>query len=210
MTRVKICGITCAEDAAAAARAGADALGFVFAPGSPRRASPEAIVAITAALPPFIAAVGVFVNQPLEEVIELAARCRLHVVQLHGDEDGEFARRLPFPVIRAVRVRDESSLAPLAAYPARAFLLDAFQEDRAGGTGRTFPWALALRAKAAGPIILSGGLGPENVGEAVRLVRPYAVDASSGLECLPGRKDHRKVEEFIAHVRAADLDASAR
>ncbi len=210
MTRVKICGITSAEDAVAAVEAGADALGFVFAPGSPRRASPEAIAAITAALPPFVATVGVFVDQPLAEIVAVATRCCLHLVQLHGDEDGEFARQLPLPVIRAVRVRDESSLVPLAAYPARAFLLDAFQEGRPGGTGRTFPWALALRAKSSGPIILSGGLGPENVGEAVRRVRPYAVDASSGLECLPGRKDHRKVEEFIAHVRAADLDASAR
>ncbi len=170
----------------------------------------QAIAAITTALPPFVATVGVFVNQPLEEVIEVAARCRLHFVQLHGDEDAEFASRLPLPVIRAVRVRDQASLAPLRSYPARAFLLDAFQEGRPGGTGRTFPWALALRAMGRAPIILSGGLGPENVGEAVRRVRPYAVDACSGLEYCPGRKDHRKVEEFIAHVRAADLESPAR
>jgi phosphoribosylanthranilate isomerase len=207
VTRVKVCGITCLEDARAAVAAGADALGFVFAEGSLRRAAPEAVAAIAAALPPFIATVGVFVDQPAAHIAELARRCGLQWVQLHGAEGPEVARALALPVIRAVRVRDRDSLRGLAAYPARAFLLDTFLEGRAGGTGRTFPWELALGAKAAGPLILSGGLTPENVAEAVRRVRPYAVDASSGLESVPGRKDRRKLEEFIAHVRRADRDA---
>jgi len=210
VTRVKVCGITGAEDAAAAVAAGADALGFVFAAGSPRRVEAGVAAGIAAALPPFIATVGVFVDQPLEEILEVAGRCRLQWIQLHGAEPPEFARRLPLPVIRAIRVRDEASLGPMRAYPAQAFLLDAFVEGCPGGTGRRFAWELAVLAKGAGPIILAGGLTPENVGEAVRRVRPYAVDASSGLECRPGRKDHRKLEEFIAHVRIADLDARRR
>jgi phosphoribosylanthranilate isomerase len=210
VTRVKICGITCLEDAGAAVAAGADALGFIFAPGSPRRVEPATAARMAAALPPFVTTVGVFVNQPLEEILEVACRCRLQMIQLHGAEPPDLARRLPLPVIRAIRVKDETSLAATAAYPARAFLLDAFVEGREGGTGRTFPWALAVLAKPAGPIILSGGLTPENVGEAVRRVRPYAVDACSGVECRPGRKDPRKLEEFVAHVRTADLDAGSR
>jgi phosphoribosylanthranilate isomerase len=138
--------------------------------------------------------------------VGVARGCGLHFVQLHGAEGPEFARRVPLPVIRAVRIRDAASLASLQGYPARAFLLDAFAEGQAGGTGLTFPWGLVELARPAGPIILAGGLTPANVGVAVRRAHPYAVDASSGLESRPGRKDHRKVEEFIANVRAADHD----
>ena len=206
MTRVKICGITCAADADAAVTAGADALGFVFVPGTPRCVQREQAAAIIAALPPFVAAVGVFVNAPLSEVIAIAAGCGLHYIQLHGEEGEAFARQLPLPVVRAVRVRDAASLAVLDTYPARAFLLDAFVPGLPGGTGRAFPWEIAAARAASARIILSGGLAPENVAAAIRRVRPYGVDASSGVERCPGRKDPRKLKEFIYHVRRADLD----
>ncbi len=205
MTRVKICGITSAEDALAAVEAGADALGFVFAPGTPRLVHPETAERIVAGLPPFVTAVGVFVDQPLEEVLRIAARCNLQAVQLHGDESEAFSRRIPLKVIKALRVRDVPDLRLIPTYPAHAFLLDAFVEGQAGGTGALISWDLAVHAKGHAPIILSGGLRPETVGLAVRRVRPYGVDVSSGVEAGPGRKDHQKVRKFIAAVRQADL-----
>lgn len=205
MTRVKICGITSAEDAAAATAAGADALGFVFVPGTPRLISPDAAARIVEGLPPFVTPVGVFVDQPLEEVLRIAAGCNLQAVQLHGDEPEDFSRRIPLKIIKALRVRDARDLRPIATYPAHAFLLDAFVEGQAGGTGVPLSWELALQARGQAPIVLSGGLRPETVGSAVRRVRPYAVDVSSGVEDRPGRKDHKKVREFIAAVRQADL-----
>jgi len=205
VTRVKICGITSAEDATAAVEAGADALGFVFVPGTPRLIHPEAAERIVAGLPPFITTVGVFVDQSLDEVLRIAARCNLQAVQLHGNEPEEYSRRIPLRVIKAVRVRDAESLRMLPTYPAHAFLLDAFVEGQAGGTGTPISWELAVQAKGHAPIILSGGLRPDTVGPAVRRVRPYGVDVSSGVEVSPGRKDHQKVREFIAAVRQADL-----
>lgn len=205
MTRVKVCGITCREDAVAAVEAGADALGFVFVPGTPRCVRPEVAEGIVGVLPPFITPVGVFMNQPLEEVVRIAARCGLQAIQLHGDEPEAYSRRIPLRVIKAVRVRDAESLRILPTYPAHAFLLDAFVEGQPGGTGTPIAWELAVQAKGHAPIILSGGLRPETVGPAVRRVRPYGVDVSSGVEVSPGRKDHQKVREFIAAVRQADL-----
>lgn len=204
MTRVKICGITTAEDAAAAVEAGTDALGFVFAPGTPRVVQPEAAARIIAGLPPFISTVGVFVNQPLEEILRIALHCGLQAVQLHGEEPEELGRRIPLKVIKALRVRDAESLEPIATYPAHAFLLDAFVEGKQGGTGTTLPWELAAEAAGRARIILSGGLRPDTVGHAIRLVRPYGVDVSSGVEQRPGRKDRQKVREFIDAVRQAD------
>ena len=204
MTRVKICGITAAEDAAAAVDAGADALGFVFVPGTERLVRLETVEQIVGNLPPFVTTVGVFVNQALEEVLRVVGRCRLQAVQLHGDEPEEYSRSLPIRVIKAIRVREARDLAPIGAYPAHAFLLDAFVEGKAGGTGATISWDLARQAKGKVPIILSGGLKPETVSQAVRTVRPYGVDVSSGVETSPGRKDQKKVREFIAAVREAD------
>jgi phosphoribosylanthranilate isomerase len=204
MTRVKICGITTAEDATDAVEAGADALGFVFVPGTPRAVPPEAVERIVAALPPFIATTGVFVDRPLQEILEIAALCRLQAIQLHGEEAAEVARSIPVKVIKAIRVKDAESLRLLATYPAHAFLLDAFVEGRPGGTGSVLPWDLAMQVKGQARIILSGGLRPDSVHQAVRLVRPYAVDVSSGVEIRPGRKDRQKVREFIAAVRRAD------
>lgn len=205
MTRVKICGITSAEDAAAAVEAGADALGIVLAPGTPRCVAPDAAAGILEAVPPLVTTVGVFVDHPLEDVLRIVSLLGLHAVQLHGREPAEYSRRLPVPVIRAVRVRDAESLRPLETYPARAFLLDAYVKGIPGGTGTPVALDLALQAKGRIPVILSGGLRPDTVAQAVRLVRPYGVDVSSGVEASPGRKDHRKVREFIVNVRQADL-----
>jgi phosphoribosylanthranilate isomerase len=204
MTRVKVCGITCLEDAWAALEAGADALGFVFASGSPRTIGPAQAAAIAAALPPFVWTVGVFVDQPLEEIVRIAGEVRLQAAQLHGNEPAEYSSRLPLPVIRAIRVRNAESLALIGAYPARAFLLDAYVEGQPGGTGKTVAWDLAAAVTGKAPIILSGGLRPDTVAEAIRRVRPFAVDVSSGVERAPGHKDHRKLKEFIAHVRETD------
>jgi len=205
MTRVKICGITSAEDAAAAVDAGADALGVVFASGTPRYVAPDVAAGILEAVPPLVATVGVFVDHPLEEVLRIVSVLGLHAVQLHGRESAAYSRRIPVPVIRAVRVRDAASLRSLETYPAHAFLLDAYVEGLPGGTGTPISLDLALQAKGRKPVILSGGLRPETVSQAVRLVRPYGVDVSSGVEASPGRKDHRKVREFIVNVRQADL-----
>jgi len=204
MTRVKICGITSVEDAAAAVDAGADALGLVFVPGTPRVIGREVAEQIVAGIPPLVTTVGVFVDQPLEEILSVIARCRLQAVQLHGNEPAALSREIPVKVIKAIRVRDGADLGEITTYPAHAFLLDAFVEGRPGGTGTTIPWDLARQAKGRVPVILSGGLRPDNVAQAVRAVRPFAVDASSGVETSPGRKDHRKVRDFIAAVREAD------
>jgi phosphoribosylanthranilate isomerase len=206
MTRVKICGITSRQDAAAAVAAGADALGFVFVLDTPRCIRAEVAERIVAGLPPFLTTVGVFVNQALDEVLEIAARCRLQAVQLHGEEPEEIARRIPVRVIKAIRVRNRESLRPVATYPADAFLLDAYVEGKAGGTGTAFPWDLVAAITERAPIILSGGLRPDNVEAAVRCLRPYAVDVSSGVEVRPGEKDPQKVREFVAAVRRADID----
>jgi phosphoribosylanthranilate isomerase len=205
MTRVKICGITSAEDAVAAVDAGADALGFIFVPGTPRYVTPEAAASVVERVPPLVATVGVFVDRPLDDLLRIVGALRLHAVQLHGYESAEYAGRMPVPVIRALRVQNAGSLQAMDTYPAHAFLLDAYVEGRPGGTGMPIPWDLALGAKGRKPIILSGGLRPDTVGEAVRLVRPYGVDVSSGVEQSPGRKDHRKVREFIVNVHRADL-----
>lgn len=205
MTRIKICGITSAEDAAAAVDAGADALGLIFAPGTPRYVSLEAATVIVDRVPPLVVTVGVFVDRPLEEVLRIVSALGLHAVQLHGQEPAAYSRRIPVPVIRALRVQDAASLQPLDSYPARAFLLDAYVEGVPGGTGTPISLELALQARGRKRVILSGGLRPDTVSQAVRIVRPYGVDVCSGVEASPGRKDHRKVREFIVNVRQADL-----
>ena len=204
MTRIKICGITGPEDASLAVEAGADALGFNFVPGTPRCVAPEIAGAIVAGLPPFVTAVGVFVDQSLEEVLRAAAVAGVGAVQLHGTEGADFARRIPLKVIKAIAVADRASLAAMAGYPAHAFLLDAHRAGSAGGTGQTFPWDVAVEARRHGRILLAGGLTPDNVAEAVRRVRPFAVDVASGVERCPGQKDPQKVRRFVAAVRRAD------
>lgn len=201
MVRVKICGITNRGDAEAAVAAGADALGFIFVAGTPRCLSPETARAIIRTLPPFVVPVGVFAGSPLAEVRGTVETCGLGAVQLHGGEDAAFAAAVPVRVIRSVRVQDAQSLEGLAGYPAHAFLLDAYAEDRIGGTGRRIPLELLRAARQLGRIVVSGGLTPENVAEVVAAVRPYAVDCSSGVERAPGLKDHAKVRAFVARVR---------
>src|SRR5690349_23957241 len=191
--KVKICGITNLDDGMAAATAGADALGFVFCETSPRCLSISAAARIVKELPPFIIKVGVFVNAPEDFVIRAVGACGLSLLQFHGDEPPEYCVQFGVMSMKAFRIRDASSLERLKDYPTDAWLLDAYVADKLGGTGETFDWERAVEAKRFGrPVFLAGGLTPENVAEAVRHVRPYAVDVSSGVEASPGKKDHAK------------------
>ncbi|HHN64012.1 MAG TPA: phosphoribosylanthranilate isomerase [Nitrospirae bacterium] len=200
MTRVKICGITNLEDARLAVEYGADALGFVFYEGSPRHVFPETVREIISHLPPFVTTVGVFVNAPPQEIRELMDLAGLDVVQLHGDEPQEECSLFP-RVIKAFRVRELSDIERLKGYSVSAYLLDAYDPEVPGGTGQTFNWDIAVEAKKYGPIILAGGLTPENVADAVSRVRPYAVDVSSGVEAQKGKKDPEKMRLFIERVK---------
>jgi phosphoribosylanthranilate isomerase len=204
MVRVKICGITNVEDALLAAEAGADAIGLVFYDKSPRVVTPERAAAIVSALPPFVQAVGLFVNADIDVVNATAEQCRLDLVQLHGDESPEFCAQSVRRVIKAFRVRDAASLDHLNDYRVAGFLLDAWSPLAHGGTGVTFNWELARDAGRFGPIILAGGLTPDNVRSAIETVAPFAVDVSSGVESAPGRKDPDKVRAFIARAKGLD------
>ena len=202
--KVKICGLTNLPDAAAATNAGADLLGFVFAPASPRCVTLATVADIARQLPAHVVKVGVFVNPPAELVRQAVGECGLGWLQFHGEETPEFCTRFGLSSVKAFRVRDECSLQALKDYPTDAWLLDAYDEKQSGGTGRTFNWELAVAAQKFGrPIFLAGGLTPANVAEAVRRVRPFAVDVSSGVESSPGRKDHTKVAAFIQAAKGA-------
>ena len=200
MVKVKICGITRLEDALLAARLGADALGFNFWPGSKRFIDPGVARAIVSRLPPFVTAVGVFVNQSPTDVLATAAQSGVTVVQLHGDEPQEDCNGYPIPAIKALRVAGPESLAAMDRYRVQAFLLDAPCAGF-GGSGAAFDWTLVREISARVSIILAGGLTPENVAEAVRTVRPWAVDVASGVEVSPGVKDPDKLARFIANAR---------
>ncbi len=210
MVRVKICGITNVEDALLAARAGADALGLIFAPESPRRVTLARAAAICRRLPPLLLRIGVFVNAPAAEVRRAVIACGLDAVQLHGEEPPSACRTIPVRVIKAFRLKEGADLPRLRRYRVDAWLVDAHASDgRRGGTGTLANWALARRAATMErPLILSGGLAPSNVAAAVRAVRPYAVDACSGVERAPGRKDPSKLEAFIRRARTADALAA--
>jgi len=202
MVQIKICGITNMGDAQAAAEAGADALGFVFHPASPRCVTPAQVKGIIGALPATVCTVGVFVNLPPDEVLEIAESCGLDFIQLHGSETPEYCRRLPRErLIKAVSLRNEGDLAETADYPVRAFLVDAHDPARFGGTGRTCDWSLARRFAARHPLILAGGLNADNIGAALEAVQPLAVDLSSGVETAPGKKDHDRVRAVVAAVK---------
>jgi phosphoribosylanthranilate isomerase len=194
---VKICGITLSEDAEAAVKAGAAAIGFVFWPGSPRFIDPYRARAIAATLPPFVTTVGVFVNQPIEYVTGVASLVRLGAVQLHGDETIEYAAALSGPVVKALSPGDGQA----AVWPARTMLLlDVHDPVRRGGTGRTIDWTAAARVAAERRVLLAGGLTPENVAEAVLRVRPFGIDVSSGVERAPGIKDHQRLRALFEAV----------
>jgi phosphoribosylanthranilate isomerase len=201
--KVKICGITNRDDALQACACGADALGFVFFTKSPRCIAPEAARAVIAELPPFVTAVGLFVNEEPARVQEVAAFCGLGAIQLHGDEGPKGCDFAPYRVVKALRVRDAASLERAGDFRVAALLLDAWVPGAYGGTGHTFNWELAAAVAQERPVILAGGLTAENVAEAVAAVRPYAVDVSSGVEAALGKKDPQKVAAFIENAKAA-------
>lgn len=206
MVRVKICGITNLDDALMAVEAGAYALGFNFYPRSPRYLRPEDARAIVEQLPSNVLTVGVFVNEALPETVaRIAVESRVGALQLHGDESPDYCRALKsFYVIKALRVHEGFVPESVTEYETEALLLDSFDRKERGGTGRTFDWEIAHRVNALVPkLFLAGGLSVENVAEAIRAVHPFAVDACSRLETVPGRKDEGCVRAFIAaaHVK---------
>ena len=203
MVKVKVCGITNPEDAHLAAGSGADAIGLIFAE-SPRKVSVEEAREIAAALPDGVLKVGVFVNEESGEVLRLAREVGLDYAQLHGDETPEtvtFLREGGVKVMKALRVRDEGSLAALDGYGADLIMLDAWSEKVRGGTGERFDWALAKSLRGRGNIVVSGGLSPENVREAISFFEPYGVDASSSLEDAPGKKNGERVRRFVSAAK---------
>jgi phosphoribosylanthranilate isomerase len=208
MTRVKICGLTTLADAEAAADLGAWALGMIFWPQSPRACTVEQAEAIGAQLHRRVELTGVFVNAPLDEVAVTADVCRFSMLQLHGDEGPaycqEVARRTGCKVIKAARVHDAAQVRALRAYHTDLHLLDAHSPRAPGGTGESFDWELARLHPGAPPVILSGGLTPDNVGQAIEAAAPFAVDTASGTEAAPGRKDPAKLIAFFRAVEAAD------
>ena len=198
--KLKICGITNLTDACTAVRLGADALGFIFAP-SPRRIAPQTARAIIRAVPRFVKTVGVFVNEAPATIREVMQHCGLDLVQLHGDESPALCEELMPCTIKALRIKDESSLQTSQPYygKVRALLLDTYSKEKAGGTGKTFDWKLAIKIKEQGtPIIISGGLAPSNIVTAIHTVRPYAVDVNSGAEERPGKKSHILMKAVMA------------
>lgn len=203
-TCIKICGLTREEDVDAAVAAGVDALGFVFYPSSPRYVSPQRAAELARRIPPFVDVVGLFVNESPEAVHATCAALPISLLQFHGDEDAAYCRQFARPYLRAARVRPGLDLVEFArAFPdARGLLLDAFVEGYGGG-GHVFDWSL-IPLNLPGFLVLSGGLTAKNVGEAMRRVRPVAVDVSSGVEMGKGIKDHSKIAAFVAAVRKAD------
>jgi phosphoribosylanthranilate isomerase len=205
-TRVKMCGTTRIEDALAAVRFGVDALGFIFCSKSPRYIVPEKAAAIIAQLPPFVDRVGVFVDTPLSEVVQVAGIGLSHV-QLHGDESADYClalrEKLPFcGIIKAFRVAAERCGDLFAPYQScvDAFLLDTYVKGTSGGTGLVFDWTIIDELQLQRPIILAGGISPENIALAIAAVRPYAVDINSGIELRPGVKDHQRLQTIMRKV----------
>jgi len=207
MVRVKICGITNEKDALWAVNLGADYIGFNFCKNSPRKISPKLATEIIGKLPPFTQPVGVFVNEEIRIVKRIAEKCRLGLVQLHGEESAEYCRNLGIAsprlkIIKAFRIRDKENLEGMEEYAVDFYLLDSYVPGIEGGTGEIFNWDLAVEVKQSGkPIFLAGGLTPNNVIEAIERVNPYAVDVASGVEKTPRRKDYELMRHFINRVR---------
>jgi phosphoribosylanthranilate isomerase len=207
--KVKICGITNEEDATWAVNLGANYIGLNFHSGSPRKVSPDLAARIAKKVPPFVPTIGVFVEQKADEILKIAEKVGLMGVQLHGDHTPEDCRaiseKMEITIIRAFRLGSEADLDAIAPFKSACthILLDAKVDGQPGGTGQTFPWELARRAKAFGlPIFVAGGLTPENVREAVSETQPFAVDVASGVEKSPKRKDLDKVKKFISEAKA--------
>ena len=208
-TRIKICGFTRVEDALTAARSGADAIGLIFYPASPRAVSIARAREISSALPPFVSTVALFVNETSQTVISTIAAVRPSILQFHGDEDESYCVQFGLPYMKAIRVGDQMTPGDLLEcqdrfHSAQALLLDTLSQHVYGGSGAAFDWSL-IPADMRSNIVLSGGLNPTNVNGAVKQIRPWAVDVSSGVETAEkGIKDHRKIEQFIEAVRNAD------
>ncbi|HKP13336.1 MAG TPA: phosphoribosylanthranilate isomerase [Blastocatellia bacterium] len=209
--RVKICGVRTLEEAEAAAESGADALGFNFWPRSPRHIAPAAASAIARRLSPLVSLVGVFVNEERGQIIEAAEQVGLHAIQLHGDESPSFCEGFGgLRVIKALRVTDDFDCRELEKYAVSMILLDAGVKGSYGGTGRRFDWRTAIEAKRYAPLMLAGGLRADNVAEAMTTVRPAALDVCSGVEAEPGRKDLRRLREFMVEVARANALLSSQ
>lgn len=200
-TRVKICGIKHLDDALKAIECGADAIGLIFVEKSPRYCSLAAARVVAESLPPFVTVVGLFMDAPAETVREAVKVVPLNLLQFHGDESPAFCDQFALPYIKVLRMRDNVNVVAFAQeYPnAAGILLDTYHE-KGGGTGETFDWSL-IPEDVPLPLILAGGLNPENVASAVEIVKPYAVDVSSGVESEPAIKDHKKIEQFIKEVQ---------
>jgi phosphoribosylanthranilate isomerase len=211
--KVKICGITNWADARRAVEAGADFLGFNFYPSSPRYITPAKARRIVQRLPKKISAVGVFVNESEDTILDIASTVGFVHLQLHGDESPATVARLGriFPVMKAIRVRKSFRPAQLARFKdAQAFLLDGFDANHWGGTGKTFDWGLVPKKNGDARIFLAGGITPENVGDAIRTARPYAIDVCSGVESKPGKKDPQRLRTFMQAVREAQRSKSRK
>ena len=207
MVSVKICGITNIRDAFRAAESGADALGFIFYPKSPRYLAPERAKEIIQKIPGSIGRVGVFVNQEIQAVKGIVSFCGLRLIQLHGDESLQYCSQFPrSSLIKVVSSWPEEEIQKLESYSVRAILVDAHEPGRYGGTGKNSDWALALKVRKTHPLILAGGLNKENIKRAIETVRPCAVDINSGVETLPGKKDPYKIREIMEIIRATDKD----
>ncbi|MFO1519710.1 MAG: phosphoribosylanthranilate isomerase [bacterium] len=203
---VKICGLTNLEDTLAAIEMGADLLGFNFYPESPRYLAYEKAEMIFQEVPPNILKVGVFVNEDIQTVIDLACQIGLDYLQFHGDESPEYCNPIGRPWFKAIRLADENALETIPQYDCEWILIDAAGEGQYGGTGKKVDWELARRAKNMGKkILLAGGLNPENVQVAIATVQPFGVDVASGVEKKPGQKDLKKMEEFIAKAKSVNL-----
>lgn len=201
MTRVKICGITNLADARVAVEAGADMVGLIFYPPSPRYVTPAQARTIVASLPLSVQAVGVFVNEPVETVTRVAHASGVQIVQLHGEETPEYCQQLPWRVVKTFRFTDTVQPETMRHYAVEAFLIEGFHAAFYGGGGVQTDWPRAASLHAYGRLILAGGLTPENVQEAIRIVHPYAVDVCSGVEAAPGKKDWHKVCAFVAQAK---------
>jgi len=191
------------EDALSAVSLGIDALGFVFAQ-SPRKVEPEVARKIIQALPKTLLNVGVFVNERVKEVQRVAGYCNLNALQFHGEESADYLKEFSYPVFKAIHIKDLESLKEMEKFDEVSLLLDTYSPMHAGGTGNPFPWEVALAAKEKRDFILSGGLGPLNVKDAVMKVKPWGVDVSTGVELFPGKKDFLKMREFVKEVEKAD------
>jgi phosphoribosylanthranilate isomerase len=201
MTKVKICGIKTLSDAKFAVDYGADAIGFVFAE-SIRNVSEEKVRAIVQKLPPFVTTVGLFVNDTAENIEAICRFCGLNAIQLHGNERPALLNKLKdFKTIKAFRIRNEKDIIPIKKYKPDAILLDGYSEKNMGGTGTSFDWKIVKDIRTSIPIIVAGGLTPLNVSRAIKIVKPYGVDVSSGVESSPGKKDRKLIKKFIDAVK---------